>query len=990
MTQVIKSQALILCYLLVFFSCTKEKETEHSYPRVTTGLVTNINAGGATFNGSFLQTGNSEIIDHGFVFGTNAFPNIQRNEKISLGSSEGKGSFTATANFGMKIGETYYVSAYAQNKNKIFYAEHIIFISMGSLPPEIFAVIPSEGLRGDTVVIKGKYFSQQTINNIVKFGDVSANIIAVSDTALTVRVPTSNGIEQVDVFVTSVKQTAQKINGFRYLSPVITDLSPSQAVIGDTVTIRGQHFERMKDQNIAKFRNNQASIIYASDTVLIVKVPSSDGVEHVDVFVTASGITTYKINGFQYLKPVITDFSLTQTVIGDTITITGQNFRPNMEIRFNQVRAKIYQSDHSSARVIVPACQSTSADISVTVDGLTGIAEQKFIYAKAEVTGLSADYGVIGDTILIYGKNFGYQKDAVSVFLGVQSATVLDVNNLSIKVIVSASGGKTSLPVTVRVDGQLGEGNQMFNYLAPVIESFEPKNACGGDTVVIRGQYFLTTNQLSVSFGTYSVDRFGMITDMEIQAVVPFSKGVEELSISVKNNGITSISEERFRYLKPEIINIAPDKGLKNDQVIITGQHFGKYSSNLSVYFDGNVASVLEHYPDKIIVSVPKFSGNKFSEMKVIRDGLTTVSQQKFQYMEPVITDFSASSGRVGNTVTINGQYFSNNKNDVRVYCDDFQLEIETCTDNQIIVTIPNTAASAKQPIRVIVDGHEGVSAASFEIISPWTKKAAQPNYGTDFPMTWTYKNEGYIALSDCRKYNPAEDQWQIILNNWDNRFIRHEPVYFQIGDYFYYGSGIGVDDNFYQVSLESLEKKSIAKIQQLHGAFSFIIDNKAYVCGGSGYNTLRQFDSQTEEWTQKASLPAPGRMLGIAFSHNGKGYAGLGGYIEFYNDFYEYDPQTDKWTQKTDFPGRGVYGSISFTINNQIFVGLGASLNGYAHESMRHIWEYIPASDTWRQVAIIPNEGGYGVSVFVINNKAYIAGGSGRKDFYEFDPSKL
>ena len=301
-------QALFFCSLLPIFSCTKEKkESERSYPLVVTGMVTNINADGATFNGSFLQAGNSEIIDHGFVFNTNSSPDIRSGNKISLGSSSGKGSFTATANVGMEAGETYYVSAYAQNKDHIYYAESVKFVSMGSISPEILKIVPAEGLRGDTVVIKGKYFSQSSFKNTVKFNDSQAFIIAASDSTLTVSVPASNGMEFVDVFVTVAERTAQKMNGFHYLKPEIMDFSPKQGVIGDT------------------------------------------------------------------------------------ITVTGKNLRLDMEIKFNQTKARIHKSDYTSARVIVPACQSASTNISVTIDGLTGIAEQMFTYAQPEITWLASD-----------------------------------------------------------------------------------------------------------------------------------------------------------------------------------------------------------------------------------------------------------------------------------------------------------------------------------------------------------------------------------------------------------------------------------------------------------------------------------------------------------------------------------------------------------------------------------------------------------------------
>jgi hypothetical protein len=124
-----KRSILILSSLLLVFSCTKEdKATRHHYPIVFTEQVTNIHTGGATFNGSFLQPGKGEVIDHGFVFSTINWPVFDNDVKISLGASTGSGSFTCTANAGMITGQTYWVSAYAQNREKVFFAEPVSFV----------------------------------------------------------------------------------------------------------------------------------------------------------------------------------------------------------------------------------------------------------------------------------------------------------------------------------------------------------------------------------------------------------------------------------------------------------------------------------------------------------------------------------------------------------------------------------------------------------------------------------------------------------------------------------------------------------------------------------------------------------------------------------------------------------------------------------------------------------------------------------------------
>ncbi len=454
--------------LLIFSTCTKEKETERSYPRVVTGLVTNINAGGATFNGSFLQAGSGEIIDHGFVFDNNiSFPTVHSSEKISLGISTGSGSFTATASFGLEKGKTYYVSAYAQNKDKIFYAEPVSFVSMGGTSPEIFAIVPSEGLGGDTVHIKGRYFSQQPLNNRVRFGERDAVMVAASDTIIAVRIPPANGKEHVDVFVTTFGQTAQKINGFQYLKPIISDISPKQGVIGDTITISGKYL------------------------------------------------------------------------------------RPDMEIKFNQVKAKIYKSDNISAKVIVPACQSTQASISIIIGGLMGIAEQAFIYAQAEITGLSADKGVVGDTIVVQGKNFGHQKDVISVFVGEQTATIVKTNNAFLEVIIPASGGKPTLPISVRVDGQLASSHQMFTYMTPVIESFEPTSGKAGTIVNIKGKYFsVIKGQNSVMVDQINL-RILETDKNQMRVIVSDTTYSATSSIAISVDGRKAESVTKFEIISP-------------------------------------------------------------------------------------------------------------------------------------------------------------------------------------------------------------------------------------------------------------------------------------------------------------------------------------------------------------------------------------------------------------------------------------------------------
>ena len=912
---------LLLCFPLFLFTCKKDDNRQSGdLPSVSNVTVTNINQTGVDFSSSFVQTNVDALIDHGFVYGTNLLPTLTNAETISLGVSTGGGSFSARATSAIETGKTYYVSAFAKTGKNIFYSDPVSFTGLGSAAPTISAVEPKKGIVGDTVIIRGQNFSRLSENNIVRFNSQDANVLSASETVITVRTPSSKGVETVEISVKTAGQTVTD-RSFSYLKPDIIDFYPKTGIYLDTVYVKERNYFRKNITPTFIFGDVQASIISAADSVFKMVVPSSKGVEKRQITCSVDEFASTTVENFTYRIPVISKIEPTEGVLGDIIRIIGKDFghRPsNVKIRFADKDAFMIAATDTVITVISPVMNR-----------------------------------------------------------GIENATI-----------------------TALVDERTVTATQLFRYQKPIITSFEPQNACGGDSVIIRGQYLLSTSQLSVSFGLYKVENFGKISNDEIRAVIPLSKGVEEVYITVDNNGLTGTSTNVFRYLKPVITGITPDKGFRFDQITINGQNFGKITNNITVFFDGEKAAISEHQPTKIVVNAPIFQGNKLSEIKIVRDGITTISDTKFQYIEPVISDFSPSSGRVDATITINGQYFTNSKNSVKVYCGDSRLNIESCSDNQIIVTIPNTASYAKQPIRVSVDGNEGVSAASFEIISPWTKKAALPIGDRIDVIASTYNNEGYIAWgarygytqSDCWKYNPIEDSWQMVTTNFGNS--SRYPVCFQIDNLWY----IGNDNGFYQVSMESLQWKELANLpqQRMEGTFSFIIDGKAYVCGGNYLNTVWQYNPSTNEWTQKASLPATARGFGIAFSHNGKGYAGWGAYnLNFFKDFFEYDPQVDYWTQKTDFnflEGIGIRRAISFVANGRIFAGLGIDIGG-STRSTRDIWEYHPDNDTWTHVAIIPNDGGEGAYVFVINNKAYIGGGtfySVNQDFYEFDPSKL
>lgn len=156
--------------------------------------------------------------------------------------------------------------------------------------------------------------------------------------------------------------------------------------------------------------------------------------------------------------------------------------------------------------------------------------------------------------------------------------------------------------------------------------------------------------------------------------------------------------------------------------------------------------------------------------------------------------------------------------------------------------------------------------------------------------------------------------------------------------------------------------------------------------------NSPADFTVVVNPWNRIKSFPARGRNEAIAFTVNGKGYAGLGTSVStYFKDIWEYDPSANTWTQKGDFPGSARAGAVGFTISSIGYIALGNDEND---NRSKELWAYNAATDTWTRKADFAGDGKYGASCFVINNKAYVGCGNpayevgwGSVDFWEYDP---
>ena len=199
---------------------------------------------------------------------------------------------------------------------------------------------------------------------------------------------------------------------------------------------------------------------------------------------------------------------------------------------------------------------------------------------------------------------------------------------------------------------------------------------------------------------------------------------------------------------------------------------------------------------------------------------------------------------------------------------------------------------------------------------------------------------------------------------------------------------------SFLSANMLFAEQKADLGTQGRYGAVGFSIGGKGYI--GTGYDgttyykDFREYNPETNAWTQKADFDGAGRYGAVGFVAGGKGYIGTGyNGTTYYKDFREYNPETDIWTQKTDFSGAGRYGATGFSIDNKGYLGTGYD----GTTCYKDFWAFDPGANSWARKADFGGAGRYGASGSSINATGYIGtgfdGSINYDDVWEYDPGE-
>ncbi|WP_188752895.1 IPT/TIG domain-containing protein [Parapedobacter defluvii] len=155
--------------------------------------------------------------------------------------------------------------------------------------------------------------------------------------------------------------------------PVILELSPEVASVGDVLTIKGDRFSEVLSDIEVHFDTASATVVSAGLKELQVMVPQIEAVT-ADVMVTVKGLPSTVRTVVLAHQPVIAEFVPETIRAGQQLVIRGQYFSPvaaNNLVKIGGIPVDVVSATPAELTVIVPQRVESPAEVVVTVAGKT-------------------------------------------------------------------------------------------------------------------------------------------------------------------------------------------------------------------------------------------------------------------------------------------------------------------------------------------------------------------------------------------------------------------------------------------------------------------------------------------------------------------------------------------------------------------------------------------------------------------------------------------
>lgn len=595
--------------------------------------------------------------------------------------------------------------------------------------------VPTEGSAESNVLMSIYGFNFGPVGNIssVIVGDTECTEakIVVEDRVITCQQPAGMG-KDLDVFVrispnddTSSQSTGRK--KFSYEAPVITDISPKSAKVGEYVTVTGRNFGLASELNIGLTQDvirlcvvgpndenwcNDYNEMQKQHTKFYAKVPVGFGSNRA-LRVEVKGLMGVKTSSilFSYAGPQVNS-ALDVPTDGGVLRVIGKQFGLKGTTAFDGVTVRDAKQrlltckaprvvvDDTAVECDLPAGSGQGLEVQVSVGGQNSTWEKVFSYAAPLITNIEPAVAAAGETVTVSGRNFGVNASEIV---------------LSMEKDIAGGGGKYELPISSAAASiTLIESHTKFSFVIPL--------GVGPDLTLLTSlpKYGNDTTFMRTSTSAKSTDNSS--TTFSFKA--PIVSAVSSVSTA---GGVATITGNNFGPVGSAFVNS-----------VVMGE-----GAMTLVCSDANVTVANTQATCKI----GSGSGPSYKVTMIVFNQ-TNVDSTRFSYSAPVIDSVQPSEASPGAVVTVTGKNFGVTVTDISV-----KLGVYDCKDvskltnhTRLACTVPAAEGKTLHAVAT-VNGLSGssVGAATFT----FTKSGCNVETAVNYDVNATV-NDGSCNILGC------------------------------------------------------------------------------------------------------------------------------------------------------------------------------------------------------------------------------------------------
>ena len=621
-------------------------------------------------------------------------------------------------------------------------------------PPVVSSVSPLTGTAGTAVTISGSNFGAAT--GTVKFNGTTALITSWSSTSISANVPAlaTSG----SVVVTTSIGLASNSTSFTIPAPNISNISPSAARAGASVTIGGTNFGSVA--GTVTFNGVAGSPTSWSNTQIVVPVPATATTG--PVIVTQGGASN-SVNFPVIPPPSISSLTPATGPVNTAVTIAGSGFgipQGASAVKFNGTTATPTSWSDSSIVVPVPAGATTGA-VTIVAGGTTSNGVTFTVTPGPSITSLSPASGAAGTAVTISGQNFGASQGSSVVRFNGVAAAVTSWTNTSIGVTVPNAA--TTGQVTVTVNGQASNGSAFTvitsGTLSGSVTSSSGGAAISGATVQVMQAGVVKSSATTLANGSYSITNLaaggydvqvsvsGFGTALKNSVTVSAGQtATANFSLSspgsvtgkiTQPDGVTGIAGASVQVFVGSAAGSSATAdaggnysitGLNADSYTLEAGAAGYVTSSQSVSISGGAATTANAILQPLAANPIKYVYDELGRLLAVIDPSGDTATYKYDATGNIlfisransgqlsIISFTPQKGVVGSTVTINGTGFGATAGQNSVSFNGVSATIVSATSTQIVATVPATATTG--PIMVSAPGGSISTSTAFTVLA--------------------------------------------------------------------------------------------------------------------------------------------------------------------------------------------------------------------------------------------------------------------------------